>query len=176
LERVANIPGEMLVEAHGSFASAHCIDCKVEVDTQLVKDAIFSDSIPKCSKCGGLVKPDIVFFGESLPSRFFGKMSEDFPKCDLLIVMGTSLQVQPFASLIHKVPASCPRILINREEVGKANATMLKMGFSTQGFRFGSANNYRDIGMIGELDQQVRLLVEKLGWTDELNAMIKGDK
>ena len=48
----------------------------------------------------GLVKPDIVFFGESLPPRFFQKMQTDFPKADLLIVMGTSLTVHPFASLI----------------------------------------------------------------------------
>lgn len=48
----------------------------------------------------GLVKPDIVFFGESLPARFFQYMAADFSKADLLIVMGTSLTVQPFASLI----------------------------------------------------------------------------
>ena len=48
----------------------------------------------------GLVKPDIVFFGESLPSRFFQIKQTDFPQADLLIVMGTSLTVQPFASLI----------------------------------------------------------------------------
>lgn len=48
----------------------------------------------------GLVKPDIVFFGESLPPRFFQKMQTDFPQADLLIVMGTSLTVHPFASLI----------------------------------------------------------------------------
>lgn len=48
----------------------------------------------------GLVKPDIVFFGESLPARFFQYMPTDFSKADLLIVMGTSLTVQPFASLI----------------------------------------------------------------------------
>ena len=46
------------------------------------------------------MKPDIVFFGESLPARFFQYMATDFSKADLLIVMGTSLTVQPFASLI----------------------------------------------------------------------------
>ena len=51
--------------------------------------------------CGtGFVKPDIVFFGEALPRRFFERAQEDFPRADLLIVMGTSLVVQPFASLI----------------------------------------------------------------------------
>jgi len=73
------------------------------------------------TKYGGLVKPDITFFGEKLPDRFYelagirvpGVSFEecDFDKCDLLIVMGTSLVVQPFASLIDKVllpPAAAP--------------------------------------------------------------------
>jgi NAD-dependent SIR2 family protein deacetylase len=47
-----------------------------------------------------LVKPDIVFFGEQLPDRFYERMEYDFPTCDLLLVMGTSLVVHPFASLI----------------------------------------------------------------------------
>ena len=49
---------------------------------------------------GGLVKPDIVFFGEQLPERFRRLVPADFDACDLLLVMGTSLQVQPFASLV----------------------------------------------------------------------------
>ena len=57
---------------------------------------MFSDRIPRCECCGGLVKPDIVFFGEPLPKRFFELAEEDFPQADLLIVMGTSLAVQVF--------------------------------------------------------------------------------
>ena len=50
------------------------------------------------------MKPDIVFFGEQLPERFFNLAEDDFGACDLLIVMGTSLRVQPFASLVGRVP------------------------------------------------------------------------
>jgi len=46
------------------------------------------------------VKPSIVFFGESLPERFWKSIPDDFEAADLLIVMGSSLVVQPFASLI----------------------------------------------------------------------------
>eukprot|EP00966_Prymnesium_polylepis_P171630 3968264-Prymnesium_polylepis.1 len=59
---------------------------------------------------------DIVFFGEQLPERFFSLASSDFPDCDLLIVMGTSLKVQPFASLTSRVAPNVPRLLINREQ------------------------------------------------------------
>ena len=48
------------------------------------------------------VKPDIVFFGEGLPERFFALADSDFEACDLLLVMGTSLVVQPFAGLIGR--------------------------------------------------------------------------
>ena len=58
--------------------------------------------IPTCTECNQLVKPDIVFFGENLPDRFHELTATDFKKCDLLIVMGTSLTVQPFASLIDR--------------------------------------------------------------------------
>jgi NAD-dependent SIR2 family protein deacetylase len=52
------------------------------------------------------VKPDIVFFGESLPDRFWEAAESDIPAADLLIVMGTSLVVQPFASLVGALPAT----------------------------------------------------------------------
>jgi NAD+-dependent protein deacetylase sirtuin 2 len=65
-------------------------------------EIIFNDEIPKCLSCEGVVKPDIVFFGENLPSKFFKYMDKDFDDCELLIVLGTSLVVQPFASLVDK--------------------------------------------------------------------------
>ncbi len=46
------------------------------------------------------MKPDIVFFGEALPDRFHRLASRDLPECDLLIIMGTSLTVHPFAGLV----------------------------------------------------------------------------
>ena len=66
-------------------------------------------------KYGGLCKPDITFFGEALPRRFGELAPVDFDACDLLIIMGTSLKVQPFASLTHFPNRGTPRLLINRE-------------------------------------------------------------
>lgn len=54
-----------------------------------------SDNSPRCNVCHGVVKPDIVFFGEDLPKTFYN-FSKDFPEADLLIVMGTSLEVSYF--------------------------------------------------------------------------------
>lgn len=59
-----------------------------------------SGTVPKCPTCKGVVKPDIVFFGEELPRHFF-KYLTDFPLADLLIVMGTSLEVSAASRLCH---------------------------------------------------------------------------
>lgn len=64
-------------------------------------EKILSDVVPRCEQCKAVVKPDAVFFGKSLPERF-RLVEEDFPNCDLLIILGTSLVVQPFASLVDR--------------------------------------------------------------------------
>lgn len=65
LERIAGIEHEKLVEAHGTFYSNHCIDCNEEYSMEWAKKEIFADSVPTCTSCNGVVKPDIVFFGEA---------------------------------------------------------------------------------------------------------------
>lgn len=62
-----------------------------------------SGTVPKCPTCKGVVKPDIVFFGEELPRHFF-KYLTDFPLADLLIIMGTSLEVSTTSFKPHHVP------------------------------------------------------------------------
>ena len=95
-----------MVAAHGNFDSAHCVETGKEVPTAEVKEAIMAGEEgwqAMRERHGGLVKPDIVFFGEALPPRFSEMLRQDMPRCDLLIVMGTSLAVQPFASLVGAV-------------------------------------------------------------------------
>jgi len=110
LEHLAGLPKEAVIAAHGNFDSARCIDCKAVHDVEYVKNAVDAQTPCFCAAdksykkgCKGLVKPDIVFFGEGLPDRFWRSMNDDFEAADLLIVLGTSLVVQPFASLIGEV-------------------------------------------------------------------------
>tara|TARA_R110002050_G_scaffold175862_2_gene308710 strand:- start:916 stop:1356 length:441 start_codon:yes stop_codon:yes gene_type:complete len=56
LQRLAGVKPELMVEAHGSFATSHCIGCKEEYETEFVKKKMFADEIPKCEKCGALIK------------------------------------------------------------------------------------------------------------------------
>ncbi len=66
LERLAGVPDELIVEAHGSFADQHCIECGSWYDGHKLKDEILNGKIAYCYECSGLVKPDIVFFGEAV--------------------------------------------------------------------------------------------------------------
>ncbi|KAJ5214836.1 NAD-dependent protein deacetylase hst2-1 [Penicillium chermesinum] len=105
LERQAGVPGDMIVEAHGSFATQRCIDCQKAFPDDQMREHVAQASIPHCPDCNGLVKPDIVFFGEALPREFFEERSKP-ELAELCIVMGTSLTREP------------PRVLINMEKVG----------------------------------------------------------
>ncbi|EDV24082.1 uncharacterized protein TRIADDRAFT_26227, partial [Trichoplax adhaerens] len=169
LEHLANVPKEKLIEAHGSFSAAHCInhDCQKEYSSDWVKERVLQDIIPLCSNCNSPVKPDIVFFGESLPTKFFVATHEDFPQCDLLIIMGTSLKVQPFASLIERVPDATPRLLINLEKCGTRPKLFGALGIN-EGLSFDCESNYRDVFWQGTCDDGCFTLAEALGWKEEL--------
>jgi NAD+-dependent protein deacetylase SIR2 len=78
LERRAGVPERKLVEAHGSFASQRCIECKRPYDDAEMVEAFEQQKIAKCPKCLGLVKPDIVFFGEQVGSCTFHFSSAPF--------------------------------------------------------------------------------------------------
>lgn len=65
----------------------------------------------------GIMKPDIVFFGESLPEEFHDTSDSDKTQCDLLIVIGSSLKVRPVALIPSALSPSVPQILINREQL-----------------------------------------------------------
>ena len=110
--------------------------------------------VPYCltPQCNGLVKPDIVFFGEQLPEEFHRDRSLP-SSADLCIVMGTSLTVQPFASLPGFCLDGVPRVLINLERVG------------------GLGSRSDDVLLLGDCDAGVRKLAAALGWEKDLEAL-----
>ncbi|KAK3336090.1 DHS-like NAD/FAD-binding domain-containing protein [Cercophora scortea] len=153
LERAAGIPSELIVEAHGSFANQRCIDCKTAFPHDLMREHISRAEVPRCTRpnCKGLVKPDIVFFHEALPSLFYDRIHMA-DTADLALVMGTSLQVHPFASLPEQVPTHVPRVLFNLERVGSLGS------------------HADDVLVLGDCDTGVRKLADALGWREELEA------
>ncbi|XP_072130606.1 NAD-dependent protein deacetylase sirtuin-2 isoform X1 [Mobula birostris] len=174
LERVVGLKEEDLIEAHGTFFTSHCTNsaCRKQYNLDWMKTQIFTKPSPKCEECDSVVKPDIVFFGESLPHRFFATMDSDFPKCDLLIVLGTSLQVQPFASLINRVSKSTPRLLINKEISRQGDPMMALLGLGNS-LDFDSEKAYRDVAYVGSCDDGCLALADLLGWKEELEGIVE---
>ncbi|KAK5671149.1 Sir2 histone deacetylase Hst2 [Batrachochytrium dendrobatidis] len=138
--------------------------CGKTYTIQEFKSALINTPIPRC-ECGGLIKPDIVFFGESLPRRFYDLLVDDFQRCDALIVMGTSLQVQPFAGLVNQVGPLVPRLLVNKDMCGDSRQ-------KTRGFDFvGDVQKIRrDAIFLGSCDNGAQLLTKLLGFNlDDTN-------
>ncbi len=102
-----------LIELHGSFWTSHCLSCHREYPFELMKLKVLNEEIPTCD-CGGLIKPDVVFFGENV----FGiQEALDWArKADLFLVIGTSCVVYPAAM----IPSYCPGkiIVVNKGEMG----------------------------------------------------------
>uniref|UniRef100_A0A8C6SJ89 NAD-dependent protein deacetylase n=1 Tax=Neogobius melanostomus TaxID=47308 RepID=A0A8C6SJ89_9GOBI len=158
LEKLCGIPEDKLVEAHGSFATASCHLCYTPYPADEAKDAIMNDKIPTCSFCAATVKPDVVFFGEDLPQKYFLN-TQDFPKADLLLIMGTSLQVNqlPFASLVNTVRSAVPRLLLNRDAVGPFTKVPPRK---------------KDFVELGNLEDLVRTFAQMLDWNKDIEEMM----
>lgn len=100
-----------VLELHGSVLRNYCMKCHKSYSAEYVKN---SQGICRCD-CGGIVKPDVVLYEESLDSRVLEKSIYAIAQCDLLIVGGTSLTVYPAAGLLRYYPGH-RLVLINRDE------------------------------------------------------------
>lgn len=86
-----------VLEIHGSLRRTRCTECGAVRDRGLEALA----DMPTCELCGGLLRPDIVWFGEMLPTRIWENAVAAVESCDLFLVIGTSAVVQPAAGLIN---------------------------------------------------------------------------
>ncbi|KAJ3127264.1 NAD-dependent protein deacetylase sirtuin-1 [Nowakowskiella sp. JEL0407] len=158
LEQVAGI--KKVVQCHGSFSTASCIECGYRVPGDAIKEDVMNKNVPNCPKCGednnGIMKPDIVFFGESLPREFDDLFKDDKTQVDLLIVIGSSLKVAPVGSIKDSIPHDVPQILINAELLPHM-----------KGF---------DVQLLGYADIIVMKLCEMLGWELDTSKCSKETK
>jgi len=86
-------------ELHGSPAIHLCLECGQDYSFNWAKGLVRQEIIPSCEKCGGLVKPNVTFYGEMLPEVVLDKAVTAATKADLILVLGSSLVVHPAASL-----------------------------------------------------------------------------
>jgi NAD-dependent deacetylase len=89
-----------VIEIHGSPKTHYCLRCAgVRMSFDEAAAIVRSGGLPKCPKCGRVLKPAITFFGESLPIDALREATEEAQKSDLMLVLGTSLTVYPAASM-----------------------------------------------------------------------------
>jgi NAD-dependent deacetylase len=86
-----------VIELHGSYRNGHCRTCGRAYATAALKAKVLGEAIARCDACGGIVKPDIVFFGEAVQG--ITEASRVAGRADLFLVIGSSLTVYPAASL-----------------------------------------------------------------------------
>jgi NAD-dependent deacetylase len=87
------------VEVHGSIRSASCLECGERVSLEEVVAALRDRPAPTCPRCGAVLKPDVVMFGELLPADAIERAIELVRRAGLLLVVGSSLEVHPVAGL-----------------------------------------------------------------------------
>ena len=195
LEAKAGIHPSKLVQCHGSFATASCIECGFKTDGESIFPDIRSGTLPRCPECAktlrstasngrtkrkrsrgsdankrrkrngngyggyhddddsgsefdipeaGVMKPDIIFFGEALPDDFALRLTEhDRDVVDLVVVIGTSLKVSPVSEIVSYLPSHVPQIYISRTPVEHLNF---------------------DIDLLGDCDVVVAELCRRMGW------------
>lgn len=92
-----------VLELHGHLRQATCQRCHRQVPTVRLIDAFLArGEVPRCPQCTGILKPDIVLFGELLPAGVLQQAEDEARKCDLMWVVGSSLTVAP-ASLLPRI-------------------------------------------------------------------------
>ncbi len=117
---------ERVVELHGSVERNYCDSCKRRYS---LEDIVQKPGVPHC-QCGGLIRPDVVLYGEMLDDRVVSQAISLMEKAELLIVGGTSLVVYPAAGMLHYFNGKV--IMINKGATSQdARAELiLRRGFS----------------------------------------------
>ncbi len=127
-----------VLEIHGTTERNYCEHCHKAYPADYIFES--KERIPRCS-CGGMIRPDVTLYGESLPEETVRKSVAAISRADCLIVGGTSLSVYPAASYIRYFQGS-HLIVINKEPIN------VKL------------NQYSDIAVIGSLSEVFAALTE----------------
>lgn len=91
---------KVIHELHGQFREATCTHCFEVYDAEpIISKFLVDHEVPYCPQCGGVIKPNVILFGEQLPIRPFMAAQDLARKADLIVVIGTSLEVAPASEL-----------------------------------------------------------------------------
>jgi NAD-dependent deacetylase len=105
-----------VLELHGHMREATCIRCyRIEPIDPALQNLIREGHVPRCA-CGGVLKPNVILFGEQLPVRILNEAMAEARRCDLMLVAGSSLEVTPAADIpFLAVESGAKAIIVNRQ-------------------------------------------------------------
>lgn len=117
LHQAAGVPDDRVIELHGNTTYAHCLDCGAHHDLAPIRAAFLRDeTTPVCASCGGLVKTATISFGQPMPTGPMARAETATQSCDLFLVLGSSLVVQPAASFpLLAQDRGARLVIINRD-------------------------------------------------------------
>ncbi len=127
LHQASGIPDKQVVELHGNSTYANCLECGLRHELGPIKEAFLADrTTPTCRECAGLVKTATISFGQPMPDYPMRRSQEETLACDLMIAVGSSLQVYPAAGFPQAaVQNGANFIILNREPTGLDNLANL---------------------------------------------------
>ncbi len=101
-----------VIELHGSENRYFCLSCGKRYDMSCVTE---TEGVPRCS-CGGVIRPDVVLYGEALDQRDLRRAISYAEEAELMLVGGTSLVVYPVAGLVNYLAPGARLVILNRDE------------------------------------------------------------
>ncbi len=127
LHHKAGSSPEKIIEIHGTAFSVSCLKCGKKYDRDDIEDRLKSGvRVPYCDDCSGILKPDTISFGQSMPEDKMRNALEYAEICDLCIVLGSSLVVYPAASIPeHAAGSGAELMIINRDKTPLDNVAAL---------------------------------------------------
>lgn len=113
LHQRAGIPSEKVIEVHGTLHRAMCLSCDWRDDMQIVlKRVRDGEADPSCTECGGILKSDTISFGQALVPEVIDRAMQVSRECDLLLAVGSTLQVYPVAGAVPLAKQAGAKLVI----------------------------------------------------------------
>lgn len=117
LHQRSGLPAEMVLELHGTTTEAVCLTCGDRITSdEACRRVEAGERAPRCRLCGGLLKPATISFGQAMPLDILDLAKDAAENCDLMLAVGSSLVVQPAASIpLLAKHAGAKLVIVNRE-------------------------------------------------------------
>jgi NAD-dependent deacetylase len=120
LHQDAGVPANQVIELHGNAGYATCLNCGLRHELEDLRGPFLErDTLPACRACGGIVKTATISFGQPMPVAAMRRAEAATRDCDLFLVLGSSLTVNPAAALPRVAKSNGAALaIVNREPTG----------------------------------------------------------